>query len=469
MIQPVILSGGFGTRLWPVSRRLFPKQFHRFLGSHTLIQETVLLTSSLPQSKPPLIICNEDHRFSVLDQLGEAGIQPHAIFLEPAGRNTAPAIAAAAFFLLSHDPLMLVCPSDHLIKDQLGFTRSIEEAIPLAEQGKLVTFGVRPTFPSTEFGYIQANGNRILRFVEKPVQAEAEELLAQGDFLWNSGIFLFKASAYLKELKRFAKAIYDCAETAFSLGQIDLNFLRLEADSFKQCPSDSIDYAVMEKTDEGAIVPAHFEWSDIGSWPSIWEHAEKDAEGNASVGDVFAYRTEGCYLRSDKSLLVAVGVKDLVIVETDDALLVADRYHASLIKDAVRQLSEQKRCEVETCHRHYRPWGYFESLSVGDRYQVKKIAVKPGCKLSLQYHHHRAEHWVVVKGLARVTRGDRVYLVNENESTFIPLKEKHRLENAGTVTLEMIEIQSGSYLGEDDIVRLEDDYLRMERPLRETD
>lgn len=459
-LHPVILCGGVGTRLWPLSRQSLPKQFHRLFSANSLLQDTAKLLRSLEGAENPSVICNEEQRFTVKEQLDEVQIEPASIILEPVGRNTAPAIAVTAFSLLDDDPVMLVCPSDHLIRDSHAFQNTINEAILLAKGGKLVTFGINPTSPSSEYGYIQAQGNAIKSFVEKPAKDKAKKMIDEGGYYWNSGIFMFKASAFLKELQQYAPDVYRFAEASLDGAKEDIGFTRLEAGSFAHCPNISIDHAVMEKTKEGAIVPAQFDWSDIGSWPSIWDNSEKDPDGNVKIGDIVAIESSNCYLRSAKKLVVAVGVEDLLVVDTGDATLIAHKKHADRIKEAVQKLQDEGRSEVVEHQRHYRPWGYYESLIVGDRYQVKKIAVKPGSKLSLQYHHHRAEHWVVVKGTAKVTRGQEEFFVNENESTYIPVRETHRLENPGNILLEMIEVQSGSYLGEDDIVRLEDDYQR---------
>lgn len=458
--HPVILCGGAGTRLWPLSRQSLPKQFHKLFSDHSLLQDTAKLLQSLDGAEPPSVICNEEHRFTVREQLDAVEIEPASIILEPVGRNTAPAIAVTAFSLLEKDPLMLVCPSDHLIKDHRAFQETLRKALQLADDGKLVTFGINPTFPSSEYGYIKADGTHIEAFMEKPSKDRAQKFIEEGGYFWNSGIFIFKASTFLHELQSHAPEVYRFAQSSLKKAQNDIGFTRLEKAEFEQCPNISIDHAVMEKTMMGAVVPAQFDWSDIGSWPSIWENSEKDTDGNVKIGDILSVATSNCYLRSHKKLLVAVGVEDLLVVDTGDATLIAHKEHADKIKAAVQELKDEERSEVVEHDRNYRPWGYYESLIVGDRYQVKKIAVKPGSKLSLQYHHHRAEHWVVVKGTAKVTRGDEEFFVHENESTYISVRETHRLENPGNILLEMIEVQSGSYLGEDDIVRLEDDYQR---------
>lgn len=460
-IYPVILCGGEGTRLWPMSRQSLPKQFHKLFTSRSLLQETAALLQSVNGARSPLVICNEKHRFTAREQLEEMKMTP-SIILEPMGRNTAPAVGAAARLALPEDPVMLVCPSDHLIKDGDRFRQTVEEALPLAEAGKLVTFGVTPSFPSSEYGYIKADGKTIVQFIEKPPKEKAEEYVNSGKYYWNSGIFMFKASAILAEMEKLAPEVYRFSTLSVENSSKDLGFIRLDPEAFAQCPMISLDHALMEKTLIGAVVPARFDWSDIGSWPSIWDNSDKDEAGNVLIGDIETVDVKNSYLRSDKKLIVAVGVEDLLVVETGDATLIAHKSQADQIKSAVMNLKDGKRPEVEEHERHYRPWGYYESLTMGERYQVKKIAVKPGSKLSLQYHHHRAEHWIVVRGTAKVTRGKEEYFVHENESTFIPVREEHRLENPGNILLEMIEVQSGSYLGEDDIVRLQDDYHRLE-------
>lgn len=468
---PVILSGGSGTRLWPLSRKVFPKQFHKVLTDQTLFQMTLDRVSRIASIQSPLVVCNEEHRFIVAEQLRELQIEPKAILLEPVGRNTAPAIAVAAFAASEEDPLLLVLPSDHLILDPKAFVEALECAKEYAESGKLVTFGIIPIRPETDYGYIQVADHpidsesvayKIQKFIEKPPTTEAEKYVASGNYYWNSGMFLFKASTYLNKLQQYAPEIYDAAEAAYRGRVEDLDFLRLETEKFAASPSDSIDYAVMEKTEDGVVVPLKAGWSDIGSWTALWETQAKDSSGNVKLGDVVTHQVSNSYLRSESKFLVAVGVEDLIIVDTDDAILVAKRGQNQLVKELVEKLQKLNRPEANEHRKVYRPWGYYDSLHVGDRHQVKRIVVKPGGVLSLQFHHHRAEHWVVVKGTARVTRGEETFRVSENESAYIPLGEVHRLENPGNIPLEMIEVQSGSYLGEDDIVRLEDHYNRAE-------
>ena len=456
---PVILSGGSGTRLWPLSRKLFPKQFHSLGGEQSLFQMTL---ERLGGNRRPIVICNEEHRFLVAEQMREGGVEWEKIILEPVGKNTAPAIAVAAFSVSKEDPLLLVLPSDHVIDQVEVFKDAVEKAKEYANQGKLVTFGIQPTGPNTEYGYIKARkgSDAIDRFIEKPILEDAERFVGSGEYFWNSGMFLFKASSYLKALKEFKPEIYELASQAYKKATSDLDFIRLDSEIFSKCPSVSIDYAVMEKTKEGIVVPLRTGWSDLGSWYALWETGKKDGQGNVMAGDVLVQGTRNCFLMSDEKLLVTVGVENLVVVDTADAILVAKQDSSLAVKEIVSKMAAKGRKEVTNHRKVYRPWGYFDSLLSGERFQVKTIVVKPGGILSLQYHHHRAEHWVVVKGTAKVTRGDEVFFVSENQSTYIPIGTSHRLENPGTIPLEMIEVQSGSYLGEDDIVRLEDSYGR---------
>jgi mannose-1-phosphate guanylyltransferase/mannose-6-phosphate isomerase len=469
MLIPLILSGGSGTRLWPISRRNLPKQFLSLAGKLTLFQQTVARASMLQDAAPPIVVASNDHRFLAAEQLQDLGVMGSSILLEPVARNTAPAIAAGALRALerSSDALILVLPADHLIGDPGAFSSAVATGIPLAEGGHLVTFGIRPDRAETGFGYIQRGRSlapdafEVTRFVEKPNREVAEGYIADGRFDWNSGMFLFKASRYLDELASFAPEIADAARSAYEKAHTDLDFVRLDADEFSKAPTDSIDYAVMEKTHDAVVVPVSCEWSDIGSWDALWLAAQKDKEGNALEGDTMAIDTTGSLIRSHERHLVAtLGLKDIVVITTPDATLVARRDASQDVKRIVDRLKLEGRTEHELHRVVRRPWGSYDSLESGDRFQVKRIVVKPGASLSLQMHHHRAEHWIVVSGVAEVTCGDRVFLLSENESTYIPLGSKHRLRNPGKLPVELIEVQSGSYLGEDDIVRFDDVYGR---------
>lgn len=473
MIQPVILSGGSGSRLWPLSREEYPKQLLPLHGEHTLLQQTVARLAGLPGLLDPLIVCNESHRFLVAEQMRQCACRNATIILEPCGRNTAPAVAIAALQALAagEDPLLLVLPADHLIQRIDLFQQAIVAGLELARQGRLITFGVVPAKPETGFGYIQAGdlcGSRIglhqpcrvERFVEKPDLAMAETYVTSGDYFWNSGMFLFKASTYLEELNRFAPVMLDACRKAHAALVVDLDFLRLDPRLFAACPTDSIDYAVMEKTSQALVIPFNAGWNDIGSWSALWEVGLQDAVGNVVRGDVLTEATQNSYLYAGSRMLAAVGIENMIVVETADAVLVADRDRAQDVKQIVTQLKEQGRSEAFLHKRVNRPWGTYECVDLGERFQVKRISVLPGASLSLQMHHHRAEHWVVVSGTARVTCEDQSLILSENQSTYIPLGKTHRLENPGQIPLELIEVQSGSYLGEDDIVRFEDNYGR---------
>jgi len=463
-ILPVILSGGSGTRLWPLSREAYPKQFLPLTGERTMLQATWLRVADVA-AHPPIVVANESHRFVAAEQLQQAGTAPSAILLEPIGRNTAPAIAAAALEARRNgdDPLLLVLPSDHLINNITRFHQAIAQAAAIAEQGKLVTFGIQPTAPETGYGYIKAvagDGPRAIeRFVEKPDLATAETYVASGEYYWNSGMFLFRASRYLEELERLQPQILAACRTAWEKARRDTDFIRLDADAFKASPSDSIDYAVMEKTGDAAVVPLDAGWSDVGSWTALRDVSEQDADGNAHRGDVIAIDCRNTFAYGDR-LIAMVGLEDVIVVETNDAVLVGKSDRMQEVKDVVAQLKADGRSEATWHRKVYRPWGAYDSIDHGERFQVKRITVKPGGTLSLQMHHHRAEHWIVVSGTAEVTRGDEVLLLTENQSTYIPLGVTHRLRNPGKLPLELIEVQSGSYLGEDDIVRFEDTYGR---------
>jgi|SRR5690348_1484477 len=469
MLTPVILSGGSGTRLWPLSRKNLPKQFLALSGDATLFQQTVERTRALAGVGAPIVVCSEEHRFLVAEQLRALNVEGASILLEPMPRNTAPAIALAACQALANDAeaTLLVLPADHLIGDTSSFAEAVGKALPLAEQGWLVTFGIRPEAPETGFGYIKraeaagAAGFRVERFVEKPDAATAQKYVEAGDYEWNSGMFLFKASRYLDELQQHAPTIYAAGKAAFEKAKADLDFVRVDKEAFAASPDTSIDYAVMEKTTRAAVVPVSCAWSDIGSWDALWAASQRDGDGNRLEGDVIAIDSRNCFVRgTDRRLVAALGLDDIVIVDTPDAVLVAPRTRVQDVKRLVERIKSDGRQEHMFHRKVYRPWGSYDSIDMGDRFQVKRITVKPGAALSLQKHHHRAEHWVIVSGTAEVTRNDEVFLVAENESTFLPLGAVHRLRNPGKVPLELIEVQSGSYLGEDDIVRLEDVYGR---------
>jgi mannose-1-phosphate guanylyltransferase / mannose-6-phosphate isomerase len=476
MLIPVILSGGAGTRLWPLSRELYPKQLLALTGERTMLQQTALRLEGLGAGAP-VIVCNEAHRFLVAEQLRQLDIEPRAMLLEPSGRNTAPAIALAAHAALAGttsgaarnvtdpDPVLLVLPADHVIRNVPAFHQAVHAALAAAEQGQLVTFGIVPSSPVTGYGYIQrgpatGTAHRIERFIEKPSEQRARELVASGEYYWNSGMFMFRARRYLTELERFAPEIAAACEAAFRGAKSDLDFIRIETETFNRCPADSIDYAVMEKTSGAVVVPLDAGWSDVGSWAALHEASDVDGHGNVARGDVICEDSQGCYLYSESRLLAAVGLKDHVVVETKDAVLVASKSHVQDVKKLVFRLKERGRYEHSLHREVYRPWGSYDSIESGPRFQVKRLKVKPGATLSLQMHHHRAEHWIVVSGTARITRGDEVFLLEENQSTYIPIGVKHRIDNPGKIPLHIIEVQSGSYLGEDDIVRFEDRYGR---------
>lgn len=468
-IYPVIMAGGNGSRLWPLSRQLNPKQFLALADTQlTMLQATIERLAGLDVAQPQLI-CNEQHRFLAAEQLRQLGIDNANILLEPVGRNTAPAIALAALRATADeaDPVLLVLAADHLIADVAAFQASILAALPLAQAGKLVTFGIVPSHPETGYGYIEqgavveGGGYAVSRFVEKPDLATAESYLASGRYLWNSGMFMFRASRFLQELEVYRPDILAACRAALVGGAQDLHFTRVDAAAFAACPDESIDYAVMEKTDAAVVVPLDAGWSDIGSWSALWDVSPKGPQGNVFKGDVLSEGARNTFVHADSRLVAAVGVEDLVIVETRDALLVAHKDHVQDVKKIVAQLQAHGRSEHVQHREVYRPWGVYDAIDSGHRYQVKRITVKPGAKLSVQMHHHRAEHWIVVTGTAKVTRGEETFLLTENQSTYIPIGEVHALENPGVIPLELIEVQSGSYLGEDDIVRFADHYGRV--------
>ena len=470
---PVILSGGSGSRLWPLSRALRPKQFLGVTDEKTLFQLTLDRLSGLISPIAPIVVANDDHRFLVAEQCKELGVTPRALLLEPLARNTAPAIAAAAITASAHgeDPVLLVLPSDHIFSDIPAFEAAVRRGLQAAEQGAMVTFGIVPTRPETGFGYVRAvsgsgaandDGARpVEAFVEKPSAERAKDYVRSGNYFWNSGMFMFRASVYRMELQRHCPKMLAAVQQAVVRAKSDLDFIRLDKEAFSQSPSDSIDYAVMEKTDQAVVVPLDAGWSDVGAWSAVWEVLPRDPQGNAKRGDVVLESAKNSYVHAEYRLVTLLGVQDLVVVETSDAVLVAHKDHVQDVKKLVDSLKAQGRSEVQSHREVFRPWGAYDSIDHGPRYQVKRITVKPGARLSLQMHHHRAEHWVVVSGTARVVLGDKELLLAENQSVYIPVGEKHSLENPGKVDLELIEVQSGSYLGEDDIVRFEDKYGRV--------
>lgn len=463
-IQPVILSGGSGTRLWPLSREAYPKQFLPLAGELTMLQATWQRVAPLA-ARGPLVIANEEHRFVAAEQLQQVGAEPAAIILEPVGRNTAPAIAVAALEATRDgaDALLLVLPSDHVITDEAAFRNAVQAAASAAEAGKLVTFGIVPTGPETGYGYIKAADGQgvraVERFVEKPDLETATGYVSSGQYYWNSGMFLFKASRYLQELERFQPEMLARSRQAWQQAHRDADFTRLDKDAFTAVPSDSIDYAVMEKTADAVVIPLDAGWNDVGSWTALRDVSQQDGDGNAHQGDVIAIDCRNTYAYAQR-LVAMVGLDDVIVVETDDAVLVGKADRMQEVKTVVAQLKAEGRSEATWHRKVYRPWGAYDSIDNGERFQVKRITVKPGGTLSLQMHHHRAEHWIVVSGTAEVTRGNEVILLSENQSTYIPLGVTHRLRNPGKLPLELIEVQSGSYLGEDDIVRFEDTYGR---------
>jgi mannose-1-phosphate guanylyltransferase/mannose-6-phosphate isomerase len=465
---PVILCGGSGTRLWPLSREAYPKQFLRLLGKDSLLQQTVRRLKGIEEMGPAVLVCNETSRFIAAEQMREIGVRDAQILLEPARRNTAPAIASAAFHALANgeDPLLLVLPSDHVIKNHDAFCTAIHFARQAAENGDLVTFGIKPLGPETGYGYIRATSSEsksvqpVLEFVEKPNRATAEQYVASGNYYWNSGMFLFRASRYIEELTRYQPEIMEACRRAVALAKQDFDFIRLDNEAYAASPDNAIDYAVMERTDRASMVAMDADWSDIGSWSSVWEAANKDGANNATQGDVLMQDCSDCLIHGTTRLVTAVGLRNIAVIETADALLIMDTEHAQDTKKLVGRLLAGERPEATQHREVFRPWGSYDSIGNGKRFQVKRIAVKPGAKLSLQMHHHRAEHWVVVCGTAKIVNGDQEYMLTENQSTYIPVGVVHSLENPGKIPLELIEIQSGAYLGEDDIVRLQDRYGR---------
>jgi len=470
---PVILSGGSGSRLWPLSRALRPKQFLGLTADQTLFQLTLARLAGLVDGLTPIVVANDDHRFLVADQCLQMGAKPEALILEPLARNTAPAIAVAALAAQesrvdSKDPVLLVLPSDHVFQNLAAFEAAVRTGEAAAIQGAMVTFGIVPTHPETGYGYVRARSTGksissampVEAFVEKPDFETAKAYLAQGDYYWNSGMFMFKASVYLEELGRHNPSMLNACQRAYSQAKKDLDFVRLDKEAFAESPSDSIDYAVMEKTDRAVVVPLDAGWSDVGAWSAVWQVQPQDSQGNSSRGDVMLQGVSNSYVHADHRMVALVGVDNLVVVETSDAVLVAHKDKAQDVKKVVESLKAQGRSEADLHREVFRPWGSYDSIDNGERYQVKRISVKPGARLSVQMHHHRAEHWIVVKGTAKVTIGESIQLISENQSVYIPIGETHCLENPGKLPLELIEVQSGSYLGEDDIVRFDDKYGR---------
>jgi mannose-1-phosphate guanylyltransferase/mannose-6-phosphate isomerase len=467
LLIPVILSGGAGTRLWPLSREMYPKQLLALTSKLTMLQDTVTRLAGIAGAQPPIIVCNEAHRFTVAEQIRTLGMTASAILLEPVGRNTAPAVALAALKAQELDPdaIIVVAPADHVIRDPRVFQGAAETAAALAEEGKLVTFGIVAHAPETGYGYIRRSDGpgpaySVAQFIEKPPLDVATQFVASGDYYWNSGMFVFKAARYLAELGVCAPDILEASQAAFAAAKSDLDFSRIDKAEFEKCRSESIDYAVMEKTRDAVVLPLDAGWSDVGSWSSLFDALPADEEGNVLQGDVMVHETHDCYVHSTSRLVAAVGMDDHIIVETKDAVLVAPKDRVQDVKDLVAMIKKAGRSESAWHREVFRPWGSYDSIDNGDRFQVKRLSVKPGGVLSLQMHHHRAEHWIVVQGTARITCNDRTFLLSENESTYIPIGATHRIENPGKVPLRIVEVQSGSYLGEDDIVRFEDNYGR---------
>jgi mannose-1-phosphate guanylyltransferase / mannose-6-phosphate isomerase len=466
-VIPVILSGGAGTRLWPLSREMYPKQLLALTSKQTMLQDTAARLAKIDGAVAPIVVCNEAHRFTVAEQLRALGIQPSAILLEPSGRNTAPAVALAALQALKidADAMLVVAPADHVIRDVPKFAQAADVAVSLAQGNKLITFGIVAHAPETGYGYIRRGEGAgpaypVAQFIEKPPLDLAVQFVATSDYYWNSGMFVFKASRYLDELGAFAPDILEVCTAAFAAAKTDLDFVRIDKAEFLKCRGESIDYAVMEKTKDALVLPLDVGWSDVGSWSSLFDALPADEDGNVLQGDVLTHDTHDCYVHSTSRLIAAVGMEDHIIVETKDAILVAPKDRVQDVKDLVAQIKKSGRSESALHREVFRPWGSYDSIDSGERFQVKRLSVKPGGVLSLQMHHHRAEHWIVVQGAARITRNDETFLLAENESTYIPVGATHRIENPGKVPLHIIEVQSGSYLGEDDIVRFEDNYGR---------
>ena len=467
LLVPVILSGGAGTRLWPLSRELYPKQLLALTGRHTMLQDTALRLAGIADAAPPIVVCNEAHRFTVAEQIRALDMEASAILLEPVGRNTAPAVALAALKALELDAeaTLIVAPADHVIRASRVFQTAAETAAALAQAGKLVTFGIVAHAPETGYGYIRRGEGAgpaypVAQFIEKPPLDLATQFVASGDYYWNSGMFVFKAARYLAELAACAPDILDASRAAFHAARLDLDFARIDKAEFEKCRSESIDYAVMEKTRDAVVLPLDAGWSDVGSWSSLFDALPADEEGNVLQGDVMVHDTHDCYVHSTSRLVAAVGMDDHIIVETKDAILVAPKGRVQDVKELVAMIKKSGRSESSLHREVFRPWGSYDSIDSGERFQVKRLSVKPGGVLSLQMHHHRAEHWIVVQGTARITCNDKTFLLSENESTYIPIGATHRIENPGKVPLHIVEVQSGSYLGEDDIVRFEDNYGR---------
>ena len=464
---PVILSGGAGTRLWPLSREMYPKQLLALTSKQTMLQDTAIRLQGIAGAKPPVVVCNDAHRFTVAEQIRSLGIEASAILLEPVGRNTAPAVALAALKAqeIDMEAILVVAPADHVIRDARVFQQAAELAAAQAQAGKLVTFGIVAHAPETGYGYIRRGEGKgptypVAQFIEKPPLDLAREFVASGDYYWNSGMFVFKAARYLAELKALAPDILEASKSAYQAAKRDLDFVRIDKAAFARCRSESIDYAVMEKTKDAVVLPLDAGWSDVGSWSSLFDALPADEEGNVLIGDTLVFDSHDCYVHSTSRLVTAVGMEDHIIVETKDAVMVAPKDRVQDVKELVAKLKKGGRSESALHREVFRPWGSYDSIDAGERFQVKRLSVKPGGVLSLQMHHHRAEHWIVVSGTARITCDEKTFLLSENQSTYIPVGSTHRIENPGKVPLHIVEVQSGSYLGEDDIVRFEDNYGR---------